>query len=316
MPLEKNNCYPLSGHFLRALKSQQPQSRMLAISALNTLLQGSHRKITSDSFEDKTQPTSLENVLTHIFQEEDFFGKTLKSLSHVHVIADMEGSRANYGSLQSSTDKAITSFYFDFSSSWPRTPSWISLFGSSSFYPKFARIFKRLTQECGTSLILAIQGAIEELVMETERPMQCVAAEALAGMLHSDINDLPAAWDNWGMEQFQKIIISASVESIPEWAACVQYAVTGKGRYGTRVPLMRQRLLDCLLKPLPLTAATSVLAKRYTFISSAVFEISPPTMPAVEVEYHDKLLNELWGNMSHSSAQVSCYFPKVLGSYF
>lgn len=282
---------------------------MLAISALNTLLQGSHRKTVVEkqlqSMEDSRDKNPLEGVLVQILQEDDFFSETLKSLSHVHVIADMEGSRADYGSLQSSTDKAITSFYFEFSASWPRTPSWVSLLGGNSFYSKFARIFKRLTQECGTPLILAIRVAIEELVSATERPMQCVAAEAFAGMLHSDITDLSAEWDKWVMVQLQKIISAPSVESIPEWAACVRYAVTSKGKYGTRVPLLRQQILDCLLRPLPEMVATSMVAKRYIFLCAAFLEISPPTMPDVEVQYHDKLLKELWDNMSHSSAQVS-----------
>ncbi|CAA6670753.1 unnamed protein product [Spirodela intermedia] len=282
-----------TGHFLRTLKSQQPQSRMLAISALNTLLQGSHRK------------TAVEKQLQSMEDSRDKNRPPLEgSLSHVHVIADLEGSRADYGSLQSSTDKAITSFYFEFSASWPRTPSWVSLSGGNSFYSKFARIFKRLTQECGTPLIIAIRVAIEELVSATERPMQCVAAEAFAGMLHSDISDLSAAWDNWVMVQLQKIISAPSVESIPEWAACVRYAVTGKGKYGTRAPLLRQQILDCLLRPLLQMVPTSMVAKRYIFICAAFLEISPPTMPDVEVQYHDKLLKELRDNMSHSSAQV------------
>uniref|UniRef100_A0A1D1XS29 Proteasome activator complex subunit 4 n=1 Tax=Anthurium amnicola TaxID=1678845 RepID=A0A1D1XS29_9ARAE len=301
-----------TGNFLKNLKSQQPQSRMLAISALNTLLQGSHHKTIiqeqqwSECPKEKNSPP-LEAVLTKIFLEDGFFSDILNSLSHVHLIADTEGSssRANYGAaLQSSTDKAITSFYFEFSSSWPRTPSWISLFGGDSFYSRFARIFKRLTQECGTPVILAIRGALEELVSAKERPMQCVAAEALAGILHSDVSGLLAAWDNWVMFQLQKIISAPSVESIPEWAACIRYAVTGKGKYGSRAPLLRQKILDCLLRPLPQVVATSLVAKRYTLLSAALLEISAPRMPPVELQYHDKLLKELWDNMSHSSAQV------------
>ncbi|XP_078443427.1 proteasome activating protein 200 isoform X2 [Wolffia australiana] len=299
-----------TGHFLKALKSQQPQSRMLAISALNTLLEGSHRKMAAEKSllcEEnlgETNRSFLEIILTQIFQEGDFLAETLKSLSLVHVITDMEGSRADYGSLQSSTDKAITSFYFEFSASWPRTPSWISLMNGSSFYSKFARIFKRLTQECRTPLVLSIRGPIEELVRETERPMQCVAAEALAGMLHSDIGDLAGAWENWVMALLETIISIPSVESITEWAACVRYAVTGKGKYGTRAPSLRHKILDCLLRPLPPAIATSIMAKRYIFLSAAFGEISPPTMPYIEIQYHYKLLNELWENLDHSSAQV------------
>lgn len=50
--------------------------------------------------------------------------------------------------------------------------------------------------------------------------------------------------------------------------------------------------------------ATNIVAKRYTFLSVALIEISPPSMPYVEIQYHDRLLEELLGNMNHSSAHV------------
>lgn len=252
--------------------------------------------------------SSLEGALSCIFQEEGFFTETLSSLSHVHIITDTDStSSRGHGnsSMQSLADKSITRFYFDFSASWPRTPSWISLLGSDTFYPNFARIFKRLSQECGMPVLLELKGALEAFVNAKERSKQCVAAEALAGLLHSDVSGLSEAWDNWMMVQLQSIILAPSVESIPEWAACIRYAVTGKGKYGTKVPLLRQRIMNCLIKPLPQMVTTTVVAKRYAFISAALIEVSPPRMPAAERQLHDKLLEELLGNMSHSSAQVS-----------
>eukprot|EP00262_Sarcandra_glabra_P003482 TRINITY_DN14214_c0_g1_i1.p1 TRINITY_DN14214_c0_g1~~TRINITY_DN14214_c0_g1_i1.p1 ORF type:complete len:1823 (-),score=279.41 TRINITY_DN14214_c0_g1_i1:199-5139(-) len=300
-------------HFLKSLKSQLPQTRILAISALNTLLQESPYRISGQEQHrcsgdlKRNANSSLEGALSQIFQEEEFFKETLSSLSHVHIITDTENtsSRGNHGSsFQSLADKSITLFYFDFSASWPRTPSWISLLGGDTFYSNFARIFKRLIQECGMPVLLALQNALEEFSMAKERSKQCVAAEAFAGILHSDINGLLEAWDNWLMIQLQKIILAPSVDSIPEWAACIRYATTGKGKHGTRAPLLRQRILDCLITPLPQMVATNVVAKRYIFLSAALIEISPPRMPISEVKFHDKLLAELLGNMSHSSAQV------------
>ncbi|XP_022716622.1 proteasome activator subunit 4 isoform X4 [Durio zibethinus] len=303
-----------AGHFLKNLKSQLPQTRILAISALNTLLKDSPYKMSVDdqplfsgNSQDNTK-SSLEGALREIFQEEGFFSETLNSLSHVHIITDTDSasSRGNHGnsSFQSLADKSITRFYFDFSASWPRTPSWISLLGSDTFYSNFARIFKRLIQECGMPVLLALKSPLEEFANAKERSKQCVAAEAFAGVLHSDVNGLLEEWDSWMMVQLQNIILAQSVESIPEWAACIRYAVTGKGKHGTRVPLLRQQILNCLLTPLPPTVTTTVVAKRYAFISAALIELSPQQMPVPEIQLHNKLLDELLGNMCHSSAQV------------
>lgn len=308
--------YGFSGHFLKNLKSQLPQTRILAISALNTLLKESPYKLSSEErpispveLQGNTKST-LEGALSHIFQEDEFFTETLNCLSHVHITTDTESSsRGSHGnsSIQSMADKSITRFYFEFSASWPRTPSWISLLGSDTFYSNFARIFKRLIQECGMPVLLALKSALEEFVNAKERSKQCVAAEALAGVLHSDVTGLSEAWDSWLMVQLQTIILAPSVESIPEWAACIRYAVTGKGKYGTGVPFLRQRILNCLIKPLPQMVTTTVVAKRYAFLSTALIELSPPRMPVAEIQLHNELLEELMSNMSHSSAQVSIF---------
>ncbi|KAL5729683.1 hypothetical protein ACHQM5_002598 [Ranunculus cassubicifolius] len=303
----------VAGHFLKNLKSQLPQTRILAISALNTLLRESSHKISpqeqhninGDIKEDSK--SSFEATLSQIYEEEHFFHDTLTSLSHVHVVTDTEStsSRGNgSSSFQSLADKSITRFYFDFSSSWPRTPSWISVLGSDTFYSNFARIFKRLVQECGLPVLLSLKSSLEEFSNAKERSKQCVAAEALAGVLHADVSGVLGAWDSWISILMQNIIQAPLVESLPEWAACIRYAVTGKGKYGKRVPLLRQRILDCLVTPLPQTVATNVVAKRYAFISAAFLEISAPRMPLLEIQTHDKLLEELLDNMHHTSAQV------------
>uniref|UniRef100_A0A0D9WPL1 Proteasome activator complex subunit 4 C-terminal domain-containing protein n=1 Tax=Leersia perrieri TaxID=77586 RepID=A0A0D9WPL1_9ORYZ len=301
-----------AGHFLRSLKSQLPHSRMLAISALNTLLQGSPDKAPAqDSEQSLDHPEggtlSTGEILNNIIREDGFMSETLNSLSHVHIISDNDGSsKASYGasSFQSGSDKAITYFYFDFSASWPRTPSWISLVGGDTFYSSFARIFKRLIQQCGMPVISSLQNALEEFLSSKERSRQCVAAEAMAGMLHSDMTGNLESENNWLILQLQKIMLAPSVESVPEWAACIRYAVTGKERSGSRAPVLRQKLLDCLCTPVPQSVATSVLAKRYSFLSVALIEISAPKMSPTEEQYHVKILNELLANMSHPSAQV------------
>uniref|UniRef100_A0A0E0LAS8 Proteasome activator subunit 4 n=1 Tax=Oryza punctata TaxID=4537 RepID=A0A0E0LAS8_ORYPU len=302
-----------AGHFLRNLKSQLPHSRMLAISALNTLLQRSPDKASlQDSQQSLDRPAegstlSTGEILNNIIREDGFMSETLNSLSHVHIISDNDGSsKASYGasSFQSGSDKAITYFYFDFSASWPRTPSWISLVGGDTFYSSFARIFKRLIQQCGMPVISSLQNALEEFLSSKERSRQCVAAEAMAGMLHSDVTGNLESGNNWLILQLQKIMLAPSVESVPEWAACIRYAVTGKERSGSRAPVLRQKLLDCLCTPVPQSVATSVLAKRYSFLSVALIEISAPKMSPAEEQYHVKVLDELLANMSHPSAQI------------
>ncbi|XP_057530197.1 proteasome activator subunit 4-like isoform X1 [Amaranthus tricolor] len=299
------------GHFLKNLRSQLPQTRFLAISALNTLLKESSHKMLAESSPENVEgviQSSIEGALVEIFQEEGFFNETFNSLSHVHTISDGDttSSRGNYGnaSFQSVADKSITFFYFDFTASWPRTPSWISLFGSGTFYSDFARFFKRLIQECGISVLQALKSPLDHFASSQDRSKQCVAAEAFSGILHSDVNGLLEEWDDWVMSKLQDIIMAPSVESIPEWVSCIRYAVTGKGKHGTRVPLLRQKIMDCLLKPLPQTANTTVIAKRYAFLAAVFIEVSPPNMPEAELLQHQRLLNELLLNMSHSSAQV------------
>ncbi|XP_073279916.1 proteasome activator subunit 4-like isoform X2 [Primulina huaijiensis] len=303
----------IAGHFLKNLKSHLPQTRILAISALNTLLKESPYKLPEHNINvtgelQRDAKSSLEGALTDIFQEEGFFNEILNSLSHVHIFTDADGasSRENYGntSLQSFADKSMTRFYFDFSAAWPRTPSWISLFGSDTFYSSFARIFKRLIQECGMPVLLALKSSLVDFADAKERSKQCVAAEAFAGVLHADVSGISEAWDSWMEVKLQNIIHAPSVESIPEWTASIRYAVTGKGKSGTRVPRLRHQVIGCLMKPLPQTVATSVISKRYTFLSAAFIEVSPPRMPELEVQMHYELVNELLSNMSHSSAQV------------
>ncbi|KAJ8423540.1 hypothetical protein Cgig2_024257 [Carnegiea gigantea] len=300
-----------AGHFLKNLKSQLPQTRILAISALNTLLKESPHKMSAGTSLETVvgnAKSSVEGALVEILKEEGFFNQTFNSLSHVHIISDTENtsSRGSHGnsSFQSIADKSITFFYFDFSASWPRTPSWVSLLGSDTFYSNFARIFKRLIQECGIPVLQALKSALDEFASAKERAKQCVAAEAYAGVLHSDVSGLLDAWDDWMLAKLQDIIMTSSVESVPDWAACIRYAVTGKGKHGTRAPLLRQKVIECLLRPLPPMITTTVIAKRYAFLAAAFIEISPPRMPESELLLHRRLLKELLLNMSHVSAQV------------
>ncbi|KAB1215015.1 Proteasome activator subunit 4 [Morella rubra] len=303
-----------AGHFLKNLKCQLPQTRIIAISALNKLLKESPYKLSaeekpffSDNLEEKPR-SSLERALMQIFQEDGFFTETLNSLALVHITTDTESSAAGGNSgnsiFKSQADKSIACFYFDFSASWPRTPSWISVLNSSCFKSKFARIFKRLVQECGMPVLLPLRTTLKEFANAKERSKQSVAAEAFAGILHSDVHGILGAWDSWMMVQLQNIILTPLIESVPEWAACIRYAVCGKGRYGAKIPVLRQQILDCLAKPLPPKVTTTIVANRYAFLSAALIELSPQKMSVGELQLQNGLLQELLGNMRHSSSQV------------
>ena len=63
---------------------------------------------------------------------------------------------------------------------------------------------------------LALKGAVDEFIIAKERSKQCVAAEALAGVLHSDIDGLSGTWESWLMPQLKNIILAQSVESVSE----------------------------------------------------------------------------------------------------
>ncbi|KAL7175080.1 hypothetical protein ACSBR2_028813 [Camellia fascicularis] len=162
-------------------------------------------------------------------------------------------------------------------------------------------------------VLLALKSASEEFANAKERSKQCVAAVVWAGVLHSDVNGLTEAWNSWMMVQLQNVILATLVESIPEWSTCICYVVTGKGKYGTNIQVLRQKVMDCLATPLPPTVTTTVVSKHLVFLSVALIEVSPPRMPVVEIQLHRKLLEELLGNMSHSSAQ--CLFDVLPEDY-
>ncbi|KAK6934676.1 Proteasome activator Blm10, mid region [Dillenia turbinata] len=155
-----------------------------------------------------------------------------------------------------------------------------------------------------TAVLLALKDELEDFTNAKERAKQCVAAEDLAGVLQSDINGLLEEWDSWMLDKLQNIVLAPIVESVPEWAACLHYAVTGMGKHGTRIPLLRQRIMDCLVRPLPDSVTTTVIYKHYTFLSAALVEISPPRMPIPELDIHIKLLEQFLDHMSHLSAHV------------
>ncbi|KAJ3677567.1 hypothetical protein LUZ60_003291 [Juncus effusus] len=301
LPYKNNNSnFPLNlhaettGHFSKNLKSQLPQSRMLSISALNSLLTSQNNPSTKQT---------LSRILLQENQEtlKDIFTE----LSFLHEDSESDDS-SNHKSLfltQSSTNEEITLFFYDFCASWPRTPNWAfldSFPNNTSFNPRLARVFKRLIQECGTDILDIFQNMIEKFSCEDERSKRSVASEALAGLLHSNII---RSNNKWVDERINYILNESSFESINEWADCILYAVTGKGKDGNEIPLLRKNILECLVRREKGIKAGFV-AKRYFFILIAFNEISPAGMSSDEVGLHEEILEELIGDVNHLSPQV------------
>ncbi|XP_078162594.1 proteasome activator subunit 4-like isoform X3 [Carex rostrata] len=284
-----------TGHFLENLKSQLPQSRMLSITALNCLLQGTQNAaINASTRETLTQLLLQDGFLTEIF--------TKLSLLHDNAENDNLANKVMFFN-QSMTDEDITLFFFDFSASWPRTPDWIHLDsfpGFISFNSRSARVFKRLVQECGAPALGVIKNAIEQISGSDDRSKRAIASEALAGLLHSNTVQVSEEWISASLEN---ILAEASFESVEDWASCIQYAVTEKGIQGSGVPVLRQIILDSLARHSKKIKAVLV-AKRYYFLVVALNEFSPAMMSNDEVRCHNEIFEELLGDLDHFSPQV------------
>jgi proteasome activator subunit 4 len=295
--------YYLLGHFLKNLKSQLPQSRMLSITALNSLLQGAQNAAIN---------ASTRETLTQLLHQDGFLTDIYNKLALLHDNAESEDFPTKVMFFnQSMTDDEITFFFFDFSASWPRTPDWICLDsfpGFVSFNSRFARFFKRLVQECGTPALGVIQCAIEQLSASDDRSKRAIASEALAGLLHSNTVQVS---DEWVCATLENIVSKASFESVEDWAGCIQYAVTEKGIKGGEVPVLRQIILNSLARRSKNIKAVSV-AMRYYFILVALNEVSPALMSNDEVQYHNEIFKELLGDLDNFSPQVRYMFLVIL----
>ncbi len=66
-------------------------------------------------------------------------------------------------------------------------------------------------------MLTAVRGPLEEAVLSVdERGKQCVAAELIAGLLHSDVQCVQDAWLVWLRSLLRKALLQSSVESAPE----------------------------------------------------------------------------------------------------
>lgn len=188
---------------------------------------------------------------------------------------------------------------------WPRTKGWLAAAQGQGFSSHNARFFELLVDTLGANFLEPLMEVVREAVAATtEHSMQCIAAEALAGAIHSRS---PAAQDAWqgALWPVLKLAISnATVESAREWATCVRFAATGKGEGGRQSPPLRVALLAALREEMPANAASWQLAKRLVMIGAALGEVSVGPQEDAIVEFRRALLAELQRTMASPAQQV------------
>lgn len=245
-----------------------------------------------------------QSVITTV-QEENYAGKIVNNLGFDHAFAEGAG-RSSRSMMRSMPEIGLTALLPSFVREWPRTRTWDAVMNGEAFSSNHAKLFKRLIQEGGETVLNALRGPLEEVVNSVEeRGKQCVAAELVAGLLHSDVQCVQDAWPVWFRSLFRKALLQSSVESAPEWAACVRFAVTGKGWLGRNAPLLRSQVLESLVEPLaPSSASTSLVTKRLMFLRAALVEVSPTSWSTSDVPYQSTILSELTTCMTHPAAQV------------
>lgn len=295
------------GKYLSNLTSDLPALRPLSVAALLLLLQpGPHKVSPAQRLPNSGAivHTAGQSVTT-IVQDENYAGKIVSNLGFDHTFAE-GGGRSSRSMMRSIPEMGLTALLPSFVQEWPRTRTWDAVMKGEAFSSNHAKMFKRLVQGGGEAVLNAVRGPLEEAVQATEeRGKQCVAAELVAGLLHSDVPCVQDAWLVWLRSLFRKALLQASVESMPDWAACVRFAVTGKGRLGRNPPLLRSQVLESLVEPLaPSSASTSLVTKRLMFLRAALVEVSPVSWSTGDVPYQASILSELMTCMTHPAAQV------------
>nr|PNR33085.1 hypothetical protein PHYPA_025028 [Physcomitrium patens] len=297
----------ITGQFLNNLKSELPPLRPLSVAALLLLLQPGPYKVPAAQGPPKHRAAlqlAKQSVAT-IFQEEKYAETVVNNLGFDHIFAG-ESGRSSRSMLLSMPELGLTALLPSFVREWPRTRTWNAGMSGEAFSSNHAKFFKRLVQEGGETVLIAVRGPLEVAVQSIEeRGKQCVAAELVAGVLHSDVQSVLDAWSVWIRPLLRKALLQSTVESAPEWAACVRFAVTGKGRLGRNAPLLRSQVLESLVEPLAQSSAsTSLVTKRLMFLRAALVEVSSASWSTSNVLYQSTILSELMSCMTHPAAQV------------
>lgn len=180
---------------------------------------------------------------TDIIASEGFADKLMRNLALDHNL--LEGGpnpEGGVGSAENLVLKQGGAFSFcalaavAVAMDWPRTKAVdgaTCAAAARAFDLVNAGLFERLAGGCGAEAIAALRTPLEETVAAThERQRQCVAAEALAGLLRADAPAVRAASEEWMEVLLRRALAAAAPESLDVWAACVRYA--GKSQHKER----------------------------------------------------------------------------------
>ncbi|KAG0602531.1 hypothetical protein M758_10G020700 [Ceratodon purpureus] len=294
----------IAGVFINNLTSDLPALRPLSVMALMFLLPPVPRKAVKNGMtkgsarpQSMADGTSMENIISSVFLAQDFGNNVVKQLSHDHNYA--EGHSAyQYSSMN---DMGLTALMPSVKRDWPYTRTWDSNSSGEQFSLYYAKLFKSLVRESGSSVLQQLRPPLEEAARAVEeRGKQCIAAEIIAGLIRSDMACVTEAWHDWLRPLLRNVLLQGTVESAVEWAACVRYALGRKGRSGQQGPVLRSCVIECLAEPLPKRAATSVMTKRLMLLQAALHELGPDQ----ELEFQAALLTEIFDYVNHPAAQV------------
>lgn len=290
------------------LKSELPPLRPLSVAALLLLLQPAPFKVPPvQHLAKKNQAAALcsQKGILATFQDEKFADKMVSNLGFDHTFSEGTG-RSVRSLMRSMPELGLTALLPSFLREWPRTRTWDAVMNGEAFSSSNAKLFKRLVQEGGDVVLSSLRRPLEEAVEAVdERGKQCVAAELVSGLLHADVQCVVDAWPVWLCSLVRKALLQSTVESAPEWAACLRFSVTGKGRLGRNAPLLRSQVLGSLVEPLaPSSASTSLVTKRLMFLRAALVEVSPASWSTSDAPYQASILTELMTCMTHPAAQV------------
>ncbi|MCO5560813.1 hypothetical protein L7F22_014433 [Adiantum nelumboides] len=310
--------YSVAGGFLKNLKSELPPLRPLSVIALLFLLEATPRCDVKSEGSLTFAPEEACNVesngfhysMANVLDDQKFGENVVNKLAIDRHSGDEDG----YSS-QNMSDAGITAFMPTYMREWPHTKTWDADMQGDQFSPTFAKLFKRLVQKFGLVVLKVLHGPLEAVAVSTatdDKGKQCIAAEIMAGLLHSDASCVLSAWEEWISALFQRFLVLPTLDSASEWAACIRFAVGGKGRNGRRIPLLRPKVLQCVAQCLPEKSSSTLIARRLMFLRAALVELLPAYSSVEEITFQSGVLNQVLGLRKHSSPQVRRFAGSVL----
>jgi hypothetical protein len=129
---------------------------------------------------------SMESTITSAFQVSEFGENIVKHLALDHNYA--EGHSAYQSS--SMNDMGLTALMPSVKREWPYTRTWDANSCGEQFHWFYAKLFKSLVRESGSTVLQQLRAPLEEAAGAVEeRGKQCIAAEIVAGLVRSGMLD-------------------------------------------------------------------------------------------------------------------------------